>query len=144
MKLRSQDGFTGVDIAVSIVVIFIFVSIIAMLFYNLNSSTQEVERKSQATYYAIAEIEQIKNDGFSRYETYSNENQFTERDGYIKDENENETSYYKTVKVEDYSEIEGNEGKLKNLVKKITVTVSYKFKTETKEVSLSTVLSKES
>lgn len=142
MKLKNENGFTGVDIAVAVVVIFIFVSIIAVLFYNFNSSTQEIERKSQATYYAIAEIEKIKNNGFSEYAD-KNKNIGNIEEEYVKDENGKETSYYKTVLVEDYTDLEGNESKLPNLLKKVTVTITYKFKAENKEVSLSTILSKE-
>jgi len=36
-KIRSQKGYTGIDIAISVIVIFIFVSLIAMLIYNFNS-----------------------------------------------------------------------------------------------------------
>ena len=74
MKVKSEKGFTGSDIAISVVVLFIFISLISMLIYNFNSQTKEVELKSEATYLAIDEIENIKNLGFEEFETISLEN----------------------------------------------------------------------
>ena len=42
MKLRSEKGFTGIEIAVSVVIIFIFVSIIAILNYRISSTAKEI------------------------------------------------------------------------------------------------------
>ena len=44
----------------------------------------------------------------------------------------------------DYTDIQGNEGKTKNIVKKATVKISYMYKAKEQIVELSTVLSKES
>ncbi len=62
MKIRKENGFTGIDIAISVVVIFIFVSLIAFLIYSFNSSSKEVEYKSEAITIAVQEIETIKNE----------------------------------------------------------------------------------
>ena len=61
MKVCSEKGFTGIDISVSVIVIFIFISIISLLVYRINSTSQEIQLKSDATYVAINEIENIKN-----------------------------------------------------------------------------------
>lgn len=58
--MKSEKGFTAIDVSIAIILIFIFVSILAVLFFQYNNSSQELERKSQATYYAISEIEKIK------------------------------------------------------------------------------------
>ena len=34
MKLKSEKGFTGVDVAIAVVVLFIFVSLIAIMSYR--------------------------------------------------------------------------------------------------------------
>ena len=68
MKFYSEKGYTGVDIAISVIVIFIFVSLISFLIYRFNSSAKEVELKSEATSIAVEEIEKVKQDGFEKYE----------------------------------------------------------------------------
>lgn len=60
MKLKNNKGFTGVDVAVSLVILLIFVSFIAALFYNLANTSKRVERKTQATNIAIEVIEALK------------------------------------------------------------------------------------
>ena len=57
MKVCSEKGFTGIDISVSVIVIFIFISIISLLVYRINSTSQEIQLKSDARYVAINEIE---------------------------------------------------------------------------------------
>ena len=54
--MKSEKGYIGVDIAISIVVLFIFVSLIASLSYRVNSSSQEIELKSKASELAVSEI----------------------------------------------------------------------------------------
>ena len=140
MKIKSEKGFTGIDIAISIIVLFIFISLIAMLIYNFNSSSKEVELKTEATYLAVDEIENIKNEGFETIETISLENGGNPyREGET-----SQTGFYKTVIVQDYTDMEGNEDKIPNLVKQVTVQISYMFKGKKQMVELPTVLSKES
>ena len=74
MKLRNNKGFTGIDIAVSVVIIFIFISIVSMLVYRVNSKSREIELRGNATYLAIDEIEQLKNNGYNLYGTRSQKN----------------------------------------------------------------------
>ena len=35
MNVKSQKGFTGIDITIAIIVITLFVSIISVVFYNI-------------------------------------------------------------------------------------------------------------
>ncbi|MGN1297157.1 MAG: hypothetical protein ACI4VH_01810 [Clostridia bacterium] len=144
MNIRSQKGYTGIDIAISVIVITIFISLIAVLIYRFNSSSNEMQLKSKATEIAIDEIEKVKAAGFKEYEKM---NQTTKKD---KEENslvnqpvEKEQGFYKTITVEDYTDTEGNENKIPNLVKRITVTISYMDKGQEQQISLSTILSKE-
>ena len=139
MNLKSEKGFTGVDIAIAVIVLFIFVSIIAVLSYNYTSLSKKVEYEAQATYIAIDEIEKVKNEGFEVYANYNADS------GNIIDTDllgDNE-GFHKAIKVEDYTDLPEGEGKVANLVKKVTVTISYMFKGQEQRVELSTILSKE-
>lgn len=140
MDFHNEKGYTGIDISVSVVILFIFVSIISMMIYQMNSSSKEVQLKTDATYLAINEIENIKNQGIDEYigKSVANGNNV------ITENQEVEEGYYKTVTVIDYTDIDGNQDKTKDLVKKVTVKISYMFKAKEQSVELSTVLSKES
>lgn len=139
MELRSEKGFTGIEIAVSVVIIFIFVSIIAILNYRISSTAKEIELKSDATYLAINEIESVKSDSFSKYDNRSEKN----GNSIIVNNEEIKEGYYKTISVIDYTDLPGNENKTENIVKKVTVKVSYMFKAKEQTVELSTVVTKE-
>ena len=141
MNLRSEKGFTGIDIAVSVVIIFIFISIIASLIYGVNSKSKEIELKTEATYIAINEIEQIKNDGYEKYGTLGRAN--GTNIVCTNEEVEGEEGYYKTIEVIDYTDLEGKQDKQKNIVRKATVKISYMFKAKEQSVELSTILTKE-
>ena len=58
--MKKENGYTGVDIATSVVVITIFIALIGTLVFNFNSSSNEMEYKSKALNYAINEIEGLK------------------------------------------------------------------------------------
>ncbi len=137
MKIKSEKGIVGADIAIAVVVIFIFVSLISILIYNINSLSARVERMSEATYIAINEVEQLKIDGYDKYkDSMKNVN-----GGVVVDNEMVQEGYYKTITVIDYTDIEGNEDKTPGIVKKATVTISYMYKGEEEKVELSTVLS---
>ncbi len=144
MDIRSQKGYTGIDIAISVIVITIFISLIAVLIYRFNSSSNEVQLKSKATEIAIDEIEKVKAAGFKTYEEMD---QTTKEDkegnSLVNQSVEEEHGFYKTISVEDYTDTENNEDKISNLVKRVTVTISYMVKGQEQQVSLSTILSKE-
>lgn len=138
MNLKKKNGYTITDISIAVVILFILVSIIAMLFYEYQSSSQSIERKAIATNYAISEIEQIKATDFSKYEGISVKN----GNNIIAEENiENSNGYYKQVIVEDYADL--NEGETFDLVKKVTVKIKYKFKNQEQTVEISTLKTKE-
>lgn len=130
--MKSEKGYTGVDIAISIVVIVIFVTFIASLTSRVNSSAKEIELKSKATDIAITEIETIKNKTWDDFIT---------EDTAYRETSEVQEGYYRTIKVEDYHDI--NEAKTPDIVKRITVQIQYMFKGKQQLVELSTILSKE-
>lgn len=140
MKIKNEKGIVGADIAISVVVIFIFVSLISMLIYNINLLTVGQERMSEAIYIAINEIEGLKIYGYDMYKDSS----LSVNNGVVVDNEMVKEGYYKTITVIDYTDLEGNEDKTAGIVKKATVTISYMHNGEPQSVELSTVLSKES
>ena len=132
MNFRSEKGVTGIDITVSIIIITLFIGIIATLMFNINSSSGGIGRKSEATNYAITEIEKIKAQDFN---TLNNK----EESGYIED-----TPYYKTIKIQDYKYLNNsniNDEKIQeDILKKLTVEISYKTGKNIETVSLSTII----
>ena len=127
MNVKSE-----MDIAISIVVLFIFVSLIAMLSYHLNSSAKEIELKAQATEIAVEEIEKLKNVSFDRIDD-SNTAEISEIP--------EQRGFYKNVQVEDYADIEPN--KDSEIVKRVIVTIQYNYKNVPQKIELSTIRSKE-
>lgn len=64
MHIKEEKGLTGIDISISIILITIFIALIANLIVNINSNSEDIERKTVATSYAVQEIEQIKALGY--------------------------------------------------------------------------------
>ncbi len=131
--MKSEKGYTGVDIAISIVVITIFISLITVITYRFNSSTKEIELKSEALDIAINKIEEIKSKGIEQVNEEGRE-----LNGH--------QGFYQKVEVTDATDIinfEDNQLRKDNLVKKAIVTISYKFKNKEEKIELSTILVKE-
>lgn len=141
MHFRSQKGYTGTDIAVSVIVITIFISLIAVLIYRFNGLSDELQIKAKATEIAIDEIEFAKGEGFEQYVNKNSE--------IVSDDDAKGATiegFYKTILVEDYTDIgenDENKNKVKDLVKRVTVTISYMYRGKENKVELSTILSKE-
>lgn len=133
MNLKSEKGVTGIDIAIAIIIVGLFIGIIVSLMYGINRSSSDIYKKTEATNYAISEIEKLKAEDFDTLET-------KQISGYIEG-----TPYYRTIKIIDYADLEENKGqdKVKGLIKKVTVEILYKSGKEDKKVELSTVISKE-
>ena len=130
--MKSENGYIGVDIAISIVVLFIFVSLIASLSYRVNSSSQEIELKSKASELAVSEIETIKN------KTWED---ITTEDPAYREMTEIEEGYARTILVQDYHNIDAT--KTPDIVKRIIVQIQYRYKGKTQTVELSTLIAKE-
>lgn len=143
-RIRSQKGYTGIDIAISVIVIFIFVSLIAMLIYNFNSSADELKIKSDATYIAVNEIEKIKSQDFSEF-LGMDKTTTVDKNGnsLVNQPVEGNEGFYKTTTILDYKDVNGDASIEKDIVKKVTVKISYMYKGKERSVQLSTILSKE-
>lgn len=74
MDIREEKGLTGIDIAISIILLTIFISLIGNIIANINLNSEDIKRKTIANSYAIQEIEKIKSQGyiFEKYENKRN------------------------------------------------------------------------
>lgn len=142
MLIKEEKGLTGIDIAISLIIITIFISTIANLIANVNLNSKSMERKSIATSYAVQEIEKIKAQG---YKIDYNDKGITEEQ-VVKEEdiykNSEFTGYHKTVTIKDYVLIVNDSTKQKNVVKQITTNISYKLGKENQNVTISTYVAK--
>ena len=64
MNVKEEKGLTGIDIAISIILITIFIALIANLISNIKIDSEDIKRKTIATSYAVQEIESIKAQGY--------------------------------------------------------------------------------
>lgn len=135
-KIRGQEGFSGVDIVVSIGIIIIFASIISAIYLNLHMVHMEVERSGKATNYAISILEKVD----ELYYDDVTQNNFNAIDiGNGKQSVagiEIARGYTATVIVENYNQTAGvNNGKF-DVVKTVYVTVEYKVGNKTQSIDM--------
>ena len=105
-------------------------------------NNEEIKRRSEATSFAIDKIEEIKGKGFSALPPLGQNTIDEYPDGYI-EQNGSSTPYYQEIRVQDYSELEGNEGREAEVIKIVTVKISYKSGNNDENVEISTAISKE-
>lgn len=142
-SLKRQDGFSGIDIVVSIGIIIIFVSIIAIVYVNLSTVNMEIERTGKATSYAISILEKVD-------ELYYNE--VTQENFETKDIGNGKHSvagidissgYTPKVVIDNYNQTNGvNNGKA-DVVKTAYVTVKYKVGNKEQSVEMKKIKTKE-
>lgn len=139
-KIKEEKGVTAIDIAISVIILTIFIALLGNLIVNINLNTVSSERKNIATGYAVKEIEQIKSKGYVKEEYdgkgIDKEETLEGTDKDIIDSEGNFTGYHKKIKIEDYAL--NNKESESNLVKKITVDISYKVGGKDKNVTIST------
>ena len=147
MNVKSQKGFTGIDITIAIIVITLFVSIISVVFYNITISSKKVERKTEATYIAQDVIEKIKAlDYDEAIETQGEESvdigSYKDNNKLIIDNKEYDSAYTIEIKVKKYvPNFNGQENNDSNdLVKIVNVNVLYKIGKEVENVELTTTI----
>lgn len=141
MNIRSQKGFAGADVTVAVLIVTVFAAIIATLYQNYVTTSKEIQRKAEATQYAVETIEEIKQNSA---EYFTGDNETKERIEVSDNELIENTGYTKTVFLEDYSTLGLKEDAIPGYVKKVNVRIAYKLGKDIKSVELSTVISKES
>ena len=143
MLVKDEKGLTGVDITISIVVMTIFMAMIANLIVNIKLNTLDIKRKSIATSYVVQEIEKIKAQGYiNDYDSMGINSEETLKDEDIYNNSEF-SGYHKKVTIKDYVLVVDKNTKTKDIVKEITVEISYKLGSEDKKIVISTYVSKE-
>ncbi len=158
MKIKNQKGIAGIDIIIALVSLGIFIVIITTLVINYNSQAKQLELKAIAIEYAVAEIEKIKGTGYIDYEDENSNGVFDEGEpqGYdnlgidqidnLGEENKEillngkSTGFYLTIMIEDYKH--RKESAQPNIVKEITVKISYMFQGEEQSQSITTLITK--
>ena len=143
-SIQDEKGLTGVDIAISLVIVTMFVAIIANLIANINLDTEKMDRKSKALAYAVQEIETRRATGY--IEKYNGMG--TSKEGEtLKEEdiynNSEFTGYHKVVSIKDDILVENSGTKTVDTTKQITVEVFYKLGNNEESIKISTYISKE-
>ena len=143
-SIKDEKGLTGVDIAISLVIVTMFVAIIANLIANINLDTEKMDRKSKALAYAVQEIETRRATGY--IEKYNGMG--TSKEGEtLKEEdiynNSEFTGYHKVVSIKDDILEENSGTKTADTTKQITVEVFYKLGNNEESIKISTYISKE-
>lgn len=143
MHIKEEKGLTGIDIAISVIIITIFIAIIANLISNINLTSEDTKRKTIATSYAVQQMEIIKAQGY--IENYEDKG-INKKDTIIDEDinkDGNFTGYHKKVTIKDYTLIKNDSKAQTNLVKEITVQISYKLAGKDENIEISTYIKKE-
>ena len=140
MFIKNQKGIAAIDIAISIIVITIFIALIGNLIVNINLNAKDSERKTIATSYAVQEIENIKAKDFQEYTDKGIQEPYVIEEDIMKDNNF--TGYHKKITIKDYVLIKQEPRPPPNIVKDATVEISYKLGTEDTIRRLATYISK--
>ena len=172
MNLRSNKGYTGVDISISIIILVLLVPIIGGITYNISKTGNDMNKKTNAISIAENVLELAKNIEDIKY-VYSKESDSPEDDDAeknyitsltnniqnrltapeIKNENgkeslifsvkdEDENHYKIIIDVEDFADYTDIENPKKNLVKKVNAEVIYSVGQNTDSIEIATIISK--
>ena len=143
MQIKSEKGIAVTDIAISVVVIFTFITLISTLAYRFNTSSKELELKSKAITLAVQEIEKLKKQTLSGITGYltSNNIKYSENETSAQLQKiAGEDGFYKKVILQDYHDIDNT--KEAGIVKRVKVEIQYKFKKKIETVEVWAMISK--
>ena len=133
MKLKNNKGAAGADVAIAIVILMLFLTLIAGLFYNLSSSSNRIERKAKATNLAIEIIEALKVTAFENlYSTEEDQMTIQELNSYASKQISIPNGYTIKILIENYN----NE----NLIKILRVEVSYEINKQLETINIETLV----
>ena len=127
MKLKQEKGITAVDVAISIFIIAIFVTINIGLAYNAMIKAKTIERSEKATYYAIKGIEYVKGLPYDDIVTELELPPEYQEDGYEIFVSVNRPQYTNILNTQDY-------------IKLVSVSVSYKVASNTNFYEIKTLV----
>lgn len=143
MNIKNEKGITTIDITLSVILIAIFIAILTTLSYKIQDNSKQASRRAEALHYAIETIEKVKALSFSELPTAGTNKITGLEDGYIKNSSGENTPYYRTVTVQDYTELEGKSEAEAEIVKRVTVEISYKYENKNKTITLSAIKTKQ-
>ena len=152
--LRKNQGYTGVDISISIIIMLIFIPTIFGMVYNIQKSNAETKRKSNAINFGtdvleVAKVEdyseisldgKFKTDLDAKYRSSNYKNTETEEADttyfYYQARDENDEHYQIQVGIKNYYP---NDNDNEDVIKQIKVRVFYSSGDDIKNVDISMV-----
>ena len=139
--LKSNKGITGADAVLGVALAILFSGIIATLSYNIYVTSSSLKRSSKALEYITSTFEYVATQYYDNVTEDNIKNYIsTKLDGKI---SINEGTPYKAqVSVTNYNQMEGNTDKL-DLVKEITMSVTYKLGDKDQTIEIKTAKSRE-
>ncbi len=153
-QLENNNGFAASDALIAILILTLSASIIATLIYNIYLSNTSLKRMSKANGYIIDVFEYIDKTYYDDVNKesltrYFNNKYYYQEDGATSKEDaeamvgDDVTTPFKVkIDVQNYNEIQGNEDKL-DLVKEITMSVTYKLGGKDQIVEIKRIKSRE-
>ena len=146
MNLRKQNGFSGIDISITVLIILILIPTTFGMVYNLGKYKSKLSRLSTSVNLAVEIIEEAKAISFNSID-------MDEIEDYMKakydDDKETDTvtgtifkddvAYKVDITYENPSQYE-KENSNTHIVKKINVKVTYPIGKDTREIEISRVL----
>lgn len=140
---NDESGLSGVDVVISIGVIIVFVSIVAVIYINLHMINLGIERNQRATNYAIEILEKVD----ELYYSEVNSDNFKTNDiGNGKHSIANieiARGYNAIVTIENYNQTNGIDNGKADVVKTVNVGIEYKIGSKTEKVELKRIKLKE-
>lgn len=128
--LKSKRGITGVDAIIAIIAIMIFTSTILALMYNVKMENLKIKAKALASVYMTEILENI---GITEYDEVTSENT-----DLIPQMPEALNAKINVSKI-----IEEDTTKTEDILKKVTVTISYKIGNKTYQETTQRLKTKE-
>ena len=122
-NLKSDNGFTAIDISVAIVILTLMITLISTITYNAYTQLLSTHKTSVATMYAVEILEKVSKTQYDSSKLLEGTYRTTEDNPNILGIDIS-TGYTAILGVQDYNKIAGNAGK-EDLIKIITVAIVY-------------------
>lgn len=149
-KMKQNNGFTGLDLSISAIVILISVAVISTMIYNLYLSGSGIKRNVIATDYAINILETINATEYSKVAFNTGDDTLKNELDNLLDPNDsfessiidnkyilNVNNYNISVTIEKYSD-KFNTGEKEDYIKIVTVKIEYSLGKKNVDKSVNT------
>jgi len=123
IKLKSNKGFTELDVCVAIIITSIMIALISTIAYNTYTQLLATHRNSVATSYAVDVLEKINKLNYNDSSIANGTYQTTSENSNILGIKIN-PRYTVVLNVQDHNKTSGNTAK-RDLIKIITVAIAY-------------------